>query len=146
MFHLNQPNTEAKNCRWTTKYKRLLEMCIVQYVEMRIVFTFQPVKRLFFTPVKSAKPAATFWIFLLRSKNRQLCCSTVTVHNDLQERRVTTTEKTSHLHFWRVFPANHNQAHPNLNQKSRSYSIYGIIVSTPHWLIQLTKTSFTLSF
>ena len=31
-------------------------------------------------------------------------------------------------------------------KKSRIYSNYGIIVSTPHWLIQLTKTSFTLSF
>ena len=31
-------------------------------------------------------------------------------------------------------------------QKGRHYSIYGIIVSTPHWLIQLTKTSFTISF
>ena len=27
-----------------------------------------------------------------------------------------------------------------------SYSIYGIIVSTPQWLIQLTKTSITISF
>ena len=55
-------------------------------------------------------------------------------------------EKKSPLHFWRNFSANHNQAHSNLNQKGRSYSIYGIIVSTPHWAIHLTKTSFTLSF
>ena len=26
-------------------------------------------------------------------------------------------QKENHLHFWRKFPANHNQAHPNLNQK-----------------------------
>ena len=31
-------------------------------------------------------------------------------------------------------------------KKGRRYSFYGIIVSTPHWLIQLTKTSFTFSF
>ena len=31
-------------------------------------------------------------------------------------------------------------------KKGRSYSIYRIIVSTPHWLIQLLRTSFTFSF
>ena len=36
-------------------------------------------------------------------------------HIVLQERRVATTQ--SHLHFWRNFSANHNQAHPNLNQR-----------------------------
>ena len=60
MFHFNQPNIEGKNCVWTTKYERLSEMCIVQHVEMKSVFTFQRIKRLVFTTVKSAKPAATF--------------------------------------------------------------------------------------
>ena len=60
MSHFNQPNIERKNCVWTTKYKRLLEMCIVQRVEMKSVFTFQPKKLLISTTVKSAKPAATF--------------------------------------------------------------------------------------
>ena len=45
MPHFNQPNIERKNCVWTTKYDRLLEMCIVQHVEMKTVFTFQPIKR-----------------------------------------------------------------------------------------------------
>ena len=35
-------------------------MCIIQHVEMKSVFTFQPTKRLVSTTVKSAKPAATF--------------------------------------------------------------------------------------
>ena len=35
----------------------------------------------------------------------------------LQERRVATTKKKNHLLFWRNFSANHNQAHPNKNQK-----------------------------
>ena len=101
MSHFNQPNIERKNCVWTIKYKRLLEMYIVQHVETENVFTFQPIKRLVSTTVKSAKPAATFWIFVLRTKNRQLCCLAVTVHIDLQERRVATTKKRSHLNFWR---------------------------------------------
>ena len=74
-------------------------MCIVQHVEMKSVFTFQRIKRLVFTTVKSEKPAATFRIFLLRTKNRQLCCLVVTVPIVLQEKRVATTKKNNHLHF-----------------------------------------------
>ena len=118
MLHSNQPIIERKNCVWTTKYERLSEMCIVQHLEMKSVFTFQRIKRLVFTTVKSAKPAATFWIFLLRTKNRQLCCLVVTVPLVLQRKRVATTKKKNHLHFWRKFSATHNQAHPNLNQIS----------------------------
>ena len=36
------------------------ETCIVQNVEMKSVFTFQPIKRLVSTTEKSAKPVATF--------------------------------------------------------------------------------------
>ena len=60
MSHFNQPYVERKNCVWTTKYKRLSEMCIVQLVEMKSVFTIQAIKRLVSTTGKSAKPAATF--------------------------------------------------------------------------------------
>ena len=60
LSHLNQSNTERKNCVRTTKYERLLEMCIVQHVEMKSKFTFQPMKRLVSTTVKRTKPAATF--------------------------------------------------------------------------------------
>ena len=57
-----------------------------------------------------SKPAVTFWIILLRTKNRHICCLVVSLFT-----RVATTK--NHLHFWRSFSANHNQAHPNLNQK-----------------------------
>ena len=40
-------------------YERLSEMCIVQHVEMKSVFSFQPIKSLIFMNVESAKPAAT---------------------------------------------------------------------------------------
>ena len=56
--HFNQPKIERKNYVWTTS--RLSDMCIVQHVEMKSVFTFQPIKRLVSKTVKSAKPAATF--------------------------------------------------------------------------------------
>ena len=42
------------------KLQELLEMCIVQKVETKSVFTFQRIKQLVFTTVKSATPAATF--------------------------------------------------------------------------------------
>ena len=121
-------------------------MCIVKHVEKKSVFTLQPIRRLVSRTVRSAKPAGKFWTFLLRTRNRQLFCLAVTVHILLLEKRVATTKKKNHFRFWRNFSAKNNQAHPNLNQKSRSYSIYGMIVSTPHWLIQSTKNSFPFSF
>ena len=111
--HFNQPKIERKNCVWTTS--RLSEMCIFQHVEMKSVFTFQPIKRLVSTTTKSAKPDATFWIFFLVTKNRQLCCLAVMEHIVLQERRVAITK--NHLRFWINFSTNHNQAHPNLNHE-----------------------------
>ena len=117
MSQFNQTSIERKKCVWTTKYKRLLEMCIVQHAEIKSVFTFQPLKRPVSTTVESAKPASTFWTFLLRSKNRQVCCLVVMVHLDLQERRAATTEKENNPFFWRNFSLKHNQRHPNLRQK-----------------------------
>ena len=110
MSRFNQPNRERKNCVWTTKYKRLSEMCIVQHVEKKGVLTFQPKKRLVSKTVKSANPAVVFWIFLLRSKNRQFCCLTVMEHIVLQERRVAATTKEN-LFFWRIFSVNHSHPH-----------------------------------
>ena len=60
MSFYNQPNMERKNCVWITMYEKLSEMSIVQHVETKTAFTFQPIKRLVSTTVKSAKPAATF--------------------------------------------------------------------------------------
>ena len=56
MSQFIQPKIKRKNCAWITKY----EMCIVPHVETKSVFTFQPMKRLVSTTVKSAKPVATF--------------------------------------------------------------------------------------
>ena len=41
-----QSTIYRKTCVWTTKYKGLLEKCIVPHVETKSVFTFQPRKRL----------------------------------------------------------------------------------------------------
>ena len=126
--------------------QEILLMCIVQHVKMKNVFTLQPKKRSVSTTVKSAKPAATFWIFLSRTKNRQICCLAAMAHLALSKERIVTTKKGNRLHFWRNFSVNPKQGHPNLNQKKRrNYSIYGVFVSTPHWMIELTKTSNTFS-
>ena len=111
LFRFNQTNIERKNCVWTTKYKILSEMCSVQHVEMKSVFTFQPIKRLLSTTVKSAKPAAMFWKILLRTKNRQFCCLAVMVHIVLQDGRVATTKKNNHRFFRTDFSANHSHPH-----------------------------------
>ena len=35
------------------------------------------------------------------------------------EKRVAITKKKYHFYFLRIFSINHNQTHPNLNQKSQ---------------------------
>ena len=54
-----------------------------------------------------------------RPKNRLICCLVVMVHLALQEKRVVTTKKRNHLHFWTNCSVNQNQALPNLRQKRR---------------------------
>ena len=102
MSHCNQTNIEGKNCVWTAKYKRLLEMCIVQHAELKSVFKFQPIKRLVSTTVISAKP------LLLKSplwtRNRKLRCLAVMVHIVLQEKPVATTKNKGQLHFEEISP------------------------------------------
>ena len=55
MPYFNQPNIEKKTCAWTTKYERLSEMCIVQHVEKKSVFTFQPKKTTSYYDCKKCK-------------------------------------------------------------------------------------------
>ena len=40
MSHFNRPNIERKNWVWTTKYERLLEMCIAQHVKRNVCLHF----------------------------------------------------------------------------------------------------------
>ena len=147
MSHFNQPNIERRNFVRTTKYKRLLEMCIVQHVELKSVFTFQPIKWQVSSTVRSAKPAVMFWIFLLRTKNQQLCCFwrwwytllCKKAESRLRERYTIST-------FEEISPPitiKHTRTWP---KKGKNHSLWGPIVSTAHWLIQLTKKSFTFSF
>ena len=133
---VNAPFQLAKN--------RKKDLCVDNKVKVIIAGVYCPtcriekcayistIKWLISTTVKSAKPAATFWMFLLRTKKQQLCCLAVIVHIVLRERRVATTKKKNHLHFWRNFSATHNQAHPNLNQKRQKlFHLWHGRVGTP---------------
>ena len=111
------------------------EMCIVQHVEIKSLFTFQPIKRLVSTTVKRAKPAATFWIFLLRSKNRQYCCLAVTVH-------VVCNKDESWLRKRKAISIFEEISPPITTKHSRTWTIrgqiqskYGINVSVSYWLM-----------
>ena len=54
------------------------------------------------------------------------------VHMVFKEKRVATTKKESHLHFGGNSSANHNQAHPNLNQKRQKlFQLWHTRVDTP---------------
>ena len=74
-------------------------MCIVQPVQTKSVFSFQPTEYPVFTTVESAKPVLTWLKLLLSTKNRQLCCLVVMVHIALQKIRVATMKKEIHLRF-----------------------------------------------
>ena len=87
----------------STKYRKK-ELGVDNKVRETIGDTFQPIKRLVSTTVKSAKPATMFLIFPLRTKNRRLVCLAPTVHIVLQERRVATTKRKNHLHFEETSP------------------------------------------
>ena len=142
LCHFNQLNIKRKNCVWTTKSKSLLEKCILHHVEVKIVSTFQPIKRLVSTTVKSAKPAATFCIFVWRTKYRHLCCWAAMARIALSKRGVVITELKNHLLSEETSPPitiNHTRTWA---KESKNSSIYGINVSTSHWLMQLTKKSF----
>ena len=89
------------------------------------VFSFQRTKPPVSMAVRRAKPALTGWIFLLRTKTKQLFCFVVMVRIALPENRFTNTKKKNHVRFWRNFPAKHNQGHTNLNRiKQKSFLLW----------------------
>ena len=113
---------------------------------MKSKFTFQPIKHLVSTTVKSATPVATFWIFFPRTKNRQLCCLAAMARIVLAKRRVMTTKMKNHLFSEGIFPPitiNHTRCWAKRNKNPPTY---GIVVSTSHWLTQLSSNLFPDSF
>ena len=145
LYHFNQPKIEWKKFVWTTKYKRLLEMCTLQYVELKCVFTFQSKKRPVSTTVKNAKRAALFYIIVLRTKNGHFCSFAVMLHIALQKK------DESRLRKWKTISIFEENSPPSTTKhflswakKSQNRSIYGITVSTPQRLIQLSKNSITI--
>ena len=72
----------------------------------------------------------------------QFFCLAVMINFALQERRVATKKNKTTSIFEEIFQPIRSE--PEL--KSRSYSIYGIFVWTPHWLIRSIQISFTFSF
>ena len=110
MSHFNQPSIERKNCVRTTKHERLPEMCFTQHLEMKSVFTFQPIKRLVSKSVEMQSLLQCFeYSFRYQKPNIML------FGGDGNTTREYEKEKPSP--FSRNFSTNHNQAHPNLNQK-----------------------------
>ena len=142
--HFNQANIERKNCVWTTS--RLLEMCIVEHVEMKSVFTFQPIIAPVSTTVKSAKPAATFWIFLFRTKIRQLYWLVVTLLIVLQKKSSRDYEKKTISFFEEISQPITNKHIRKWSEKGQIKSKHGIDVSVSYWLTIWAIYSFSNHF
>ena len=130
----------------STKYRKK-ELCVDNEVQKTIGVVFCPTCRNEKRVYNSTNKTTSFydckkfktcchvlknWKILIRTKNRQFCCLAVVLHNVLLERRVATTKKKNHLQFWWNFSANHNQAHPNLNQKRlKLFHLWQNLVDNP---------------
>ena len=120
MSHFNQPNIERKNCLWTKTYESLSEMCIVQHVEMKSVFTFQPKKTTSSYDCKKCKACCKVLNIPFKDQKPTIMLFGVDgTHCFARKTRRDYEKEKNHLHIWRNFSANHIQAHPNLNQKRR---------------------------
>ena len=130
----------------TSKYKRLLEMCICPTCrnEKCVYFSTQKASKFYVckkckacshvlnTPFKDQKP--TIKLFggdgthcIARKTSRDYERETISVYEE-----IPPPITIKHTRIWA--------------KKSKNRPIYSIILSTPHWLIQLTKNSFPFSF
>ena len=145
MYHLNQPNLEKKELCVDNKVRETIgdvfcptcrtEKCV--YISTNKTTSFYDCKKCIAScnvlniPFKDQKPT----IMLFGGDGTH--CFARKTSRDYEKKAILIFEEnfppftTKHIRTW--------------TKKGRSFSIYGIIVSTPHWLIQLTKTSFTLS-
>ena len=76
-----------------------------------------------------------------KDKNWQSCWLVEMVHIALQRRRVVTTIKKTISVFEEIQPPITTKHTGIWAKKGKNCSILGIIVSTPHWLMLLTKNS-----
>ena len=106
------------------RFKMFLDMFIVQHIQVKIMFNFQPTESLVITTVENAKLAVKCSIFHLQNENLQWKYLMEMVHIVMPERRVVTTKKKNFLHFGRNFTANVKQALKNLCQKQDKNTFY----------------------
>ena len=94
----------------STKYRKK-ELCVDNKVQENLGDVYCPIcrnekcvhsstnKTTIFYDCKKCKVCCQILNIAFKAKNRELCCLAVTVHIALQERRVATTKKKSHLDF-----------------------------------------------
>ena len=144
MFYFNQTNIEKKLCVDNKVQETIGDACCPTYRTKKSVHI-------------SANKVSGFY----NSKKCDACCYVLKIPFKVQKRNIMLFgddgthcfakktsrdyEKGTHLHFWRNSSTNHK--HTQTRTKiGKNHSIYGIIVSTPHWLMQLTKPFFASLF
>ena len=121
-------------------FKRTLEssQVIIGDVYRSGMFSFQDksVWMEAFKNVWNVEHAAKLWTLPSKTGNRQLCCLAVTTIQNWKTisffKRVSTPITISYTQ--------------TVTKKGENHSICGIIVSTIHWLIQVTENSLSISF
>ena len=139
LLSFNRPNSKKELCVDNKVKETVRDMYYPTCRIEKCVYNSTK-KRLVSTTVIRAKPAVTFRKFLLRTKNRQLCCLVVVVYITVQERRVEPTEKEPFSIFEEINPPiTIKHIRVSAKKKGRNHSIYAKTVSTLHWLMHLTK-------
>ena len=142
----------------STKYRKN-ELCVDNKVQKTIGDVYCKICRIEKCVYISTNKATSFY----DCKKCKACCHVMNV--PFKDQKPTTllfggdgtpcfARKTSRYYEKErptpLFKKYLRQSQPSTSElepkKGRTYFIYAIIVSTPHWLIQLTKTSFKLSF
>ena len=123
--------------------KTLLELCFVQHTRTNSMFTFQPKKP---ATAKNANPALTCWIFLLGTKNQQIFCLGVMVHEAIQGSEWWLRKRKTISIFEQIYPPTTNKHTQTWVKTGKKRSIYGIILLATHCLRQLTKNSIPINF
>ena len=145
MLQFNQPNIVRKKCSISmlTIHMKLLEMCIVQHVETKSVFTFQSIKLLVSTIVKCTKPQLSCAEYSMQGTkaNKTLFGGDGTY--SIAKRRIGTTK--NHL-FGEFSPPITSYSKWTRTEKRQNHSLYGINMLSSKWLREWPRLSTFDSF
>ena len=105
---------------------------------MKTVFTCQPVKRLLSTTIRSARPVVLLLNILFRDQQPTIMLFGGAGTYCVGRKMSWDYEKQKPSPFLKKILRQSQSSTPEYDPKNKNHSFHGKIVSTLHWLIQLT--------